>query len=171
MVSLEGRAWWVLRSAPLSLRTLWWSKFWIAFLPLVTLGEILIVVTGRFLGVEPQLTAVLMATLLLLIAAIASLGLAFGAAYPRLDTQNAAQIATGFGGVVYMVTCLGLIAVVVALEAWPVSRLFWHQFAPFPVTAGEQAAIGIAFGGVAVVTLATWAVARRMAMRHLARLC
>ena len=33
----------------------------------------------------------------LVIAAIVSLGLAFGAAYPQLDTQNAAQIATGFG--------------------------------------------------------------------------
>jgi hypothetical protein len=69
-----------------------------------------------------------------------------------------------------MVTCLGLIAVVVALEAWPISRLFWHRFAPFPVSAGEQAAIAIAFGAVAIVTLGTWAVARRLAIRHLARL-
>jgi len=170
VVSLEGRAWWILRAAPLSLRSLWWSKFWIAFLPLAILGEILIVVTGQFLGVAPEQTAVFMATLALLIAAIVSLGLAFGAAYPRLDTQNAAQIATGFGGVIYMVTCLALIAVVVALEAWPISRLFWHQFAPFPVSGGEQAAIGIAFSGVAVVTLVTWAVARRTAIRHFARL-
>lgn len=170
VVSLEGRAWWVLRSAPLSLRTLWWSKFWIAFLPLAALGEILIVVTGRFLGVAPEQTVLFMVTLVLLIAAIVSLGLAFGAAYPRLDTRNAAQIATGFGGVIYMVACLALITVVVALEAWPVSRLFWHQFAPFPVTTSEQAAIGIAFAGVAMVTLITWAVARQMAIRRFARL-
>jgi ABC-2 type transport system permease protein len=170
VVSLEGRAWWVLRAAPLHLRTLWWSKFWIAFLPLAVLGEILIVVTGGFLAVDPPLTSVFMATLLLLIAAIVSLGLAFGAAYPRLDTQNAAQIATGFGGVVYMVTCLGLIAVVVALEAWPISRLFWHRFAPFPVSTSEQAAIAIAFGAVAILTLGTWAIAQRLALRHLARL-
>jgi len=40
---------------------------------------------------------VFMATLLLVVAAIVSLGLAFGAAYPRVDTQNGRQIATGFG--------------------------------------------------------------------------
>jgi len=169
-VSLEGRAWWVLRAAPVKLTTLWWSKFWIGFLPLVVLGEALIVVTGRFLGVAPALTAVFMATLFLLIAAIVSLGLAFGAAYPRFDTHNAAQIATGFGGVVYMVSCLGLIAVVVALEAWPVSRLFWRSFAPFPVGPGEQAAIAVAFGAVATVTLTSWAVARRVALRCFRRL-
>src|SRR5262249_54970818 len=92
-VSLEGRSWWILRTAPIPLGTIWWSKSAIAFLPLGVLGEALIVVTNRYLGVDPRLTLVFMATLLLVIAAIVSLGLAFGAAYPRLDTQNPAQIA------------------------------------------------------------------------------
>jgi ABC-2 type transport system permease protein len=170
VVSLEGHAWWVLRTAPVPLTTIWWSKFWIAFLPLAALGEVLIVVTGRFLRVEPGLTLVFMATLLLVVAAIVSLGLAFGAAYPRLDTQNAAQIATGFGGVVYMVTCLGLIAAVVALEAWPVSRLFWRRFAALPLGAGERVAIGLAFGATVALTGAAWALGRRAALRSLARL-
>jgi hypothetical protein len=152
------------------LPTVWWSKFWIGFLPLAVLGEALIVVTGRFLGVAPGLTLVFMATLLLVIAAIVSLGLAFGAAYPRLDTQNAAQIATGFGGVLYMVSCLVLIAVVVALEVWPVSRLFWQRFAPFPVRGGEAGLMAASFVAVAVVTLGAFDVARRAALRALARL-
>jgi len=169
-VSLEGHSWWILRSAPVPLATLWWSKFWIAFLPLAVLGEILLVVTGRFLGASAGLTLVFMATLLLVIAAIVSLGLAFGAAYPRLDTQNAAQIATGFGGVVYMVTCLGLIAVVTALEAWPVSRLFWHRFAHTPLATAEAVLTAGAFASVALLTLTAWALARRSALRNLPRL-
>jgi ABC-2 type transport system permease protein len=169
-ISLEGRSWWALRTAPIPLTSIWWGKFWIGFLPLAVLGEVLIVVTGRLLGVTPGLTGVFMATLLLVVAAIVSLGLAFGAAYPRVDTQNAAQIATGFGGLIYMVSCLALIFAVIALEAWPVSRLFWSRFAAQPIGTGETAAIAISFSAVAVLTVATWAVARRSALKSLAHL-
>ncbi len=169
-ISLEGRSWWALRTAPIPLTSIWWGKFWLGFLPLAVLGELLIVVTGRLLGVAPGLTGVFMATLLLVIAAIVSLGLAFGAAYPRVDTQNAAQIATGFGGLIYMVTCLGLITAVIALEAWPVSRLFWARFASQPINGGETAAIAISFGAVTALTLTTWALGRRSALKSLAHL-
>ncbi len=169
-VSLEGRAWWVLRSSPVPLPTLWWSKFLIAFLPLVVLGEVLIVVTNRYLGVAPGLTVVFMATLLFVVAAIVSLGLAFGAAYPRLDCTNAAQIATGFGGVVYMVSCLGLIAGVIALEAWPVARLFWSRLTAEPLGSLETLLIVVAFASVIAVTAAVTAVARARALRALTAL-
>jgi ABC-2 type transport system permease protein len=169
-VSLEGRGWWVLRSAPVPLPTLWWSKFLIAFLPLAILGEALIVVTNRYLGVAPALTLVFMATLLFVIAAIVSLGLAFGAAYPRLDTANAAQIATGFGGVVYMVACLALITGVVALEAWPVARLFWHRLGGSPLGPLERTLVALTFASTLIVTATVTAVARRVALRSLAEL-
>ncbi len=169
-ISLEGRSWWALRTAPIPLSSIWWGKFWIAFLPLALLGEALIVITGRLLGVAPGLTMVFMATLLFVVAAIVSLGLAFGAAYPRVDTQNAAQIATGFGGLIYMVTCLGLIFAVIALEAWPVSRLFWARFAARPIGGGESAAIAISFGAVTLLTVTAWALARRSALKSMAHL-
>ncbi len=105
-----------------------------------------------------------------MIAAIVSLGLAFGAAYPRLDTKNAAQIATGFGGIVYMVSCLALIAVVIALEIWPVSRLFWQRYATMPLSSGETVAVALAFALVAVGTAVVWEGGRRVALRALADL-
>jgi len=168
--SLEGRSWWVLRTAPIPLTTIWWSKFTIGFLPLAVLGEGLVAVTNRFLGVPPGLTAVFMATLLLVIATIVSLGIAFGAAYPRFDAVNPAQIATSFGAVLYMILCLALIAVVVALEAWPVSRLFWHRLTHGPLAGGEPALIAAAFGAVVVVTGAAFVAGRRAGLRHLAAL-
>jgi ABC-2 type transport system permease protein len=169
-VSLEGRSWWILRTAPIPLGTIWWSKFAIAFLPLGILGEALIVVTNRYLGVDPRLTLVFMATLLLVVAAIVSLGLAFGAAYPRFDTQNPAQIATSFGALVYMVTSLGLITAVVLLEAWPVSRLFWRRLGQAPMDSGEWGLVAAAFTAVVLVTVTAWAVARRAGIRALAQL-
>lgn len=123
VVSLEGRQWWILRSAPISLAEVWRSKFWIGFVPLVLFGEILVVATNSLLGIAVVPTLTFAVVLAPLIAAIVSLGLAFGATHPRFDTTNAAQIATGFGAIVYMVACLGLVTLVVALCAWPVIEL------------------------------------------------
>jgi hypothetical protein len=102
--------------------------------------------------------------------AIVSLGLAFGAVYPRLDTQNAAHIATGFGAIVYMVTSLGFIAVVVALEAWPVSRLFWRSSALLPFETRHAVLATALFLATAVALIVTFVVARRVGLRALRRL-
>jgi ABC-2 type transport system permease protein len=169
-ISLEGHSWWVLRSAPVRLTTIWWSKFWIAFLPLAGLGEVLIALTDHFLGVSTTLTLIFMATLLPTIAAVVSLGLAFGAAYPNFDSQNPAQIATSFGAVIYMVTSLGLIAAIVAILAWPISRVFWHAIARPPIGDREIAATGLAFFAAASLTVAAFELARRAALRSMALL-
>jgi ABC-2 type transport system permease protein len=57
MVSLEGRSWWILRSAPLALQRVWWSKFWLGFVPLVLLGEILVAATNHYPRRDPWLDA------------------------------------------------------------------------------------------------------------------
>jgi len=170
MVSLEGRSWWILRTAPVPLEKLWWSKFWIGYVPLACFGLILVGITNRLLGVPHALTLLFVLTLLPLIAAIVSLGLAFGALYPRLDTQNAAHIATGFGAIVYMVTSLGFIGLVVALEAWPVSRLFWRSSAVLPFTTWHAVLAGVFFAATAAVLAATFVGARRVGLRALRRL-
>ena len=167
MVSLEGRSWWILKSAPVALERIWWSKFWIGYVPLSFFGLVLVGITNHLLGVPGTLTAVFVATLLPMIAAIVAMGLAFGAVYPRLDTQNAAHIATGFGAIVYMVASLGFIAVVVALEAWPVSRIFWRSSAVLPFEVRHAALAGVLFAATAVTLVATFVGARRIGLRAL----
>ena len=153
------------------LAQLWWSKFWIGYLPLVVFAELLVATTNGLLHVPLPVTVVFLLTLVPLMAAAVSLGLAFGAAYPRLDTQNAAQIATGFGAILYMLACLALIALVVALEAWPVSRLLWQARSIGGAAATQMAALlalaTVAGGGAA---LAAFWVAKRSGLRALARL-
>ena len=50
-VSLEGKAFWLLQTAPISLRALLWSKFWLNFVPLLFLGELLIFCSNLMLKV------------------------------------------------------------------------------------------------------------------------
>ena len=165
MVSLEGRSWWILKSAPVALERIWWSKFWIGCVPLSFFGLVLVGITNHLLGVPAMLTALFVATLLPMIAVIVAMGLAFGAVYPRLDTQNAAHIATGFGAIVYMVSSLGFIALVVALEAWPVSRLFWRSSAVLPFDSRHALLAGVLFAATGVVLITAFAIARRIGLR------
>ena len=170
MVSLEGHAWWILRTAPVALVRVWWGKFWIGFVPLLGFAVVLVATTNHLLGVAPELTVLFLLTLVPLTAALVSLGLAFGAIYPKLDTQNAAQVATGFGAILYMLACVALIAVVTALEAWPVSRLFWHTQRFVPLDSGDVTGVMLGLGAALVVPMIVFVMARRRGLVALAKL-
>lgn len=64
--------------------------------------------------------AVSVLSITLLTFAIASLALGLGAAFPQYETENAAQIPTSFGGLVFMMASVVLIGAVVLFEARPV---------------------------------------------------
>jgi ABC-2 type transport system permease protein len=119
-VSLEGRSWWLLRSSPLSMRELLWSKFWVGTLPLLLLALAIVTVTNTLLQVSIFMFAVSIGSITLLTFAIAGLAVGFGTLYPRFETENAAQIPTSFGGLMFMMTAVLVIGGVIFLEARPV---------------------------------------------------
>jgi ABC-2 type transport system permease protein len=82
------------------------------------------------LRVEPLMMAISVGTMLLATLAIAALALCFGALFPRFRTENAADIATGFGGLVFMMSSISYLALIIGMEAWPV-YMFLDQRARF----------------------------------------
>jgi ABC-2 type transport system permease protein len=170
MVSLEGRSWWILRTAPVPLHRIWQTKFWMGFLPLAAFATGLVVLTNRILSV-PALPAVIIAALLVgLVAAIVAMGLAFGAIHPKLDTGNAAQIATGFGAMVYMAAALALTFVVMAFSAWPIGCLLWTDRYGLRPSAIETAGIVVGVTLAAAATAVATAAARHRGIAALGRL-
>jgi len=111
-VSLEGRQMWLLRSSPLDLRALLWSKYWVGTLPLLILGMILTGLTNALLEVTPFMMILSLATMAGLTLAISAMALTFGTLYPQFETENAAQIPTSFGGLVFMMATIALLAAV-----------------------------------------------------------
>jgi ABC-2 type transport system permease protein len=170
MVSLEGRSWWVLRTAPVSLERIWRTKFWMGFAPLSVFAVCLVVLTNRILAVPPVPAAIIAALLVALVAAIVAMGLAFGAVHPKLDTGNAAQIATGFGAMIYMAAALGLTFVVMALAAWPIGRLLHVERDAVAVSATETSAMVACLTLAVAATVAAMSLARRRGIAALARL-
>ena len=120
-ISLEGRQMWLLRSSPLDPSAMLWSKYWIGTVPLLVLALIITVFTNWLLHASTFMMAVAVGTIVLYTLAASALALSFGALYPQFGTENAAQIPTSFGGLVYMMSSLSLLAVIIMIEASPVT--------------------------------------------------
>ena len=134
-VSIEGEAFWIVRSSPIRIRTFLWIKFWIYYIPLLILTETLIVASNMLLHVTPFMMALSVTTVFFMVPGIVSMGIGFGAAYPDFKSENPAQSVTSFGGLLFMILCAGFIAVVIILEAGPVYSVFMADFRGVSLTA------------------------------------
>lgn len=121
-VSLEGRTWWLLRSTPLSMHDVLWAKFWVGALPLLVLALVLVGATNSMLGVRPFVHVVSLSAVVGLVFPLTAMALAFGTFYPQFDTENAAQIPTSLGGLLFMMSGVTLIALVAYLTGRPAAR-------------------------------------------------
>jgi ABC-2 type transport system permease protein len=119
-VSLEGRTLWLLRSSPLPVRQLLWAKFWVGTLPLLILALAIVTLTNTLLEVSAFMFFVSIFSITLMTFGLAGLAMGFGTMFPQFETENAAQIPTSFGGLLFMMASVALIAGVVVSEARPV---------------------------------------------------
>lgn len=153
-VSLEGRALWLLRSSPLPMRDLLWAKFWVGALPLLLLALVLVGCTNLMLGVRPFVHVVSLAAIAGLVFPLTALALGYGTWYPRFDTENAAQIPTSFGGLLFMMTAVVLIGAIAFLTGRPSARFvvaehFGWRYDPVEMLLPFVAAISICIAGTA----------------------
>jgi ABC-2 type transport system permease protein len=163
-VSLEGRTWWLLRSSAMSMRDLLWAKFWVGTLPLLALALTIVGVTDSFMHVSPFMFAVSLFTVTLLSFAIAGLAIGFGTMYPRFESENAAQIPTSFGGLLFMMTSIALIGLVVLLEARPVYAYLSARSFGDPLGVAEMV---VGFVAAGIVCLLGTFLPLRLAQRRL----
>jgi ABC-2 type transport system permease protein len=166
-ISLEGRTLWLLRSSPLEMRQLLWSKFWVGTIPLLALALGLVFATDVLLQVSGFMMAVSIFTITMMTFAIAGLALGFGALFPKFNTENAAQIPTSFGGLVLMMASVVLIGLVIILEARPV-----YQFVGARLLHADPdpSAMWLGFGGATLVCLAATFVPIRIAVQRMREL-
>ncbi len=163
-VSLEGRTLWLLRSSPMPVKDLLWAKFWVGTMPLLILALGIVVVTNALLQVSDFMFAVSVMTMTLMTFALCGMALGFGTMFPQYETENAAQIPTSFGGLLFMIASIGLIAGVVILEARPVYGYLSARFYGTQQYPGEMI---IGFGLAALLCVAATVVPIEIAKRRL----
>ncbi|MBM4318655.1 MAG: hypothetical protein FJ125_01525, partial [Deltaproteobacteria bacterium] len=155
----EGKAFWLLRSAPLPLREVLRAKLLAGLLPSLLLGSVTIGLTSWLLGSPALLVAISLITVWALALLVAGMGTGLGALFPSFEAENASRIAAGFGGIVYMVLTMSAILLVLLLAAWPVYLLHrtfvLQQQGGFPLRYWLIAGLcGLLAAGV--LGLATW---------------
>jgi ABC-2 type transport system permease protein len=168
-ISLEGRQMWLLRSSPLDPQAMLWSKYWIGTVPLLVLALSITVFTNWLLHASVFMMGVAVGTIVLYTLAASALALSFGTLYPQFGTENAAQIPTSFGGLVYMMSSLSLLAAIIMIEAGPVTdQLRVERFSYAP---GHTTAELVAAGAIIVLTCVTATIVPlRMALRTIERM-
>lgn len=155
-MSLEGRMMWLLRSSPLDIRTLFWSKYWVGTLPLLMVSLPLIIITNLILEVSPFIFALSTVTMVFMTMALTALALGFGALYPNYETENVAEIPTSFGGLLFMMSAVTYLAGVIILEAWPVYLFLLAAFREEPIR--NSILLPLVFGLMGAATLTVLAV-------------
>jgi len=169
-ISLEGKSFWILKTSPLELRTLVWSKFWMNFFFLLIPAELLIITTDILMNATPFMLGLSVITIAGMTFGITSLGIGFGAWFPRFKVENVSQIPTGFGGMLYMIVAVCFVGLVVILEARPVYLFFISRMRGVPLTSGELTEVIGLFTVAFLLLVLTFIMPMRLGIKKLASL-
>jgi ABC-2 type transport system permease protein len=156
MVSAEGAAFWIIRTAPISLRDFLWSKFWTGLVPVLLLSECLTIAGNALLGVDPFLERVAAIAIVFMSFALVGLATGLGARYPRFAADNPSQVAGSYGGVAFMVLAVLFVIVTIVLVGWPSSVYLLQQVRRTPLSATREALMIASFTAAALVSIATF---------------
>lgn len=154
-VSREGRAWWIVRGAPVDPVTFLYAKGALGMVPMLGVGLIVVVGSGWMLDATPTLLAVEAGTTVLLAFAISGMAMAMGAIWPDFKADSAARAATGPAAVFFMVSALVLVFLVLALEV----AAFWAWYSGRGTVLPAMLGAGV----VILCTAAAWWPPRRAA--------
>jgi ABC-2 type transport system permease protein len=123
-VSLEGQAFWIVKTSPVMMKDFLRSKFISGAVPLIILSEVLVCITNIILGVNWTIFLISTATIVVMTCAISGLGVGLGAIYPKFKYTNIASIPTSLGGILFMILALSAVTLTVVLEALPLYLYF-----------------------------------------------
>ncbi|MDY6844458.1 MAG: hypothetical protein SVW57_10255, partial [Thermodesulfobacteriota bacterium] len=167
LVSIEGRSFWILKSSPLTLDSLLWSKFIVGLLPLLVLAELLIVLSNYLLRVSSFMMYLSSITVFFMTFGITAMGIGIGAIYPRFNAENVSQVSTGFGGLFYMLCSMIFIGLIVILEAWPVYLIFMAKLTGGNLSYNEWTFVVVSFCFVGILNIIAFVFPMKLGLKNL----
>ena len=140
-VSAEGKAFWILRSAPISYRQFLRVKVLVYAVPLTLLALILTAFANVLLDANGVVWTFTLIGASLLAVTLVSLGVGLGALSPQFNIENPLQVGLSLGGFAYMAVAMAYVGTIMALMARPMMRYVLEKF------------VGISDGGGWIGTL------------------
>lgn len=126
-ISLEGKTWWILRSSPLSTRTILKSKGWFFLIINLLIAEVVVISSNLKLVNYPFI--VLISAIITAIFSLVTvvLAISLGTIFAEFNETNPAKIASGAGGLITAVLSLIYIAISLILFIMPISTYIKAQ--------------------------------------------
>jgi len=118
-ISLEGKAFWTIASSPMSIKRLFWEKFWLAFIIFVLIAEVLAFISNIMLGLTGYMMILSFFSIMLMSVSLTSLSVGMGAVFPKFEESNPGRIASSMGGMITTVLSLVYVALMVIILALP----------------------------------------------------
>lgn len=150
-ISLEGRAFWAIKSSPMPMKRVFWVKFWSAFSIFLLISEVLALVSNIMLGLRGLLMILTFFSVMLMSVSLTSLSIGLGAIFPRFEERNPGKIASSTGGMLATVISLAYVGVMVVIAAFLVNKYTLHKMnpdSPFPFMA-----VGFSLGLMMILNL------------------
>lgn len=123
LVSLEGRRFWILGLAPLSVRQLLAEKLLLAATTTATVTGTVALLSAWRLRLPPGQLVFSVATVLLASVALSALAVGLGSLYPDFEAENPSRIVSGLGGTLTFLLSLAYVVAVGIAETvvlqWP----------------------------------------------------
>ena len=119
IVSLEGEGFWMLKTGPMSARSIVMSKFWHTLPAMLLLGAGLGVAASLLLDVSSTLAWASPVAGFCAALATTGLGVGLGAAFPKFNATTPSEIPMAAGGLLYMALSLAYAATMTLILAWP----------------------------------------------------
>lgn len=167
LVSLEGRRFWVLGLAPITIRQLMWQKFWlsVAVTSFFTVG--LVLLSCVKLRVEPVPFALSMYSIVITNFALSGMAVGLGGLYPNFQEDNPARIVSGMGGTLNFLLSMAYIVLVVGAQG---VILQWRVIGRFTSESGFSVALAAVLAFITILSLACWLLPMRLGLRNLQRM-
>lgn len=127
MISLEGRIIWVIRSSPFSLDKLFWTKFGLALITMLSVGTSLILLANHLLVVNSFLGWITFISVLMMAISLTAMATGFGGMFPTFNVENPMQLATGTGAIITVVAGLVYLLAAVVLTAQPMIAYYMNK--------------------------------------------
>ncbi|MBI4689237.1 MAG: hypothetical protein HY754_03065 [Nitrospirae bacterium] len=117
-VSLEGEAFWIIKTSPVDMNRFLWAKFLYGCIPVTSLIVFLVFLTNLAINVKGLLMFISVGTTFMLCISISGLGTGFGAIYPKFRYENIASVSMSLGGMAFMLIAFGTAIITLSLEPW-----------------------------------------------------
>ncbi len=121
-VSAEGKAFWIVQTAPVSYRHFLIVKVLVYAAPLTVLALLLTAFGNLILSANAVVWTFTMAGAALLAITLVSLGVGMGAWSPNFNAENPLQVGLSLGGFAYMAVSMGYVAAMMVIMARPVMK-------------------------------------------------